>query len=278
MTISFHPPDKVIDSILTELKEAGQVHPEAVFNSNASGGLRREVTFRDMDFMWRLGRSKHHEQIVDAALECLKSHALIKDSDTYNKRSFAEFRRTVQEEFQGSWSSLTPVMERLIYMLTSVRRPKNLLELGSFWGYTLAFFAGPCIGVTPSFQAERIIGIDIDKANTELARENFSRLPNTDSIELIANNALKALPAIPGPFDFVYIEAKDEKTEGLYLDILKAVYDRLPEGAWIIAHDNNDWTFRSEMAQYLPYVRDTVNFSQSICFDVDNCGLELTIK
>lgn len=46
----------------------------------------------------------------------------------------------------------------------------------------------------------------------------------------------------------------------------------------MIAHDSLDWTFAGEMAEYLPFVRDGGRFSESVSFEVDQCGLELSVK
>ena len=182
-----------------------------------------------------------------------------------------------------------------MYMLTSVKKPAHLLELGCFWGYTLGWFAGPCVGPNRAFMPARVIGIDIDKDMIKKAKANFKKLENVEPVELIAEDARTALDRIDGPFDFVYIEAKFEnrqiaaaEAEGftdplgpvpyLYLVLLKQVYDRLPKGAWVMAHDNLDWSATKQMAPYLEFVRDKAHFSESICFDIDDCGMELSIK
>jgi len=278
MALIFHPPREVIELALKELKADKQVHPDAVFNASAPNGLRKEVTYRDLDFMYRLGRTSLEEKIVDVALEFLKSQGLVNRDAGYDKAAFESLHRVVKQEFKGSWTSLSPTMERLIYMLTSVRRPKRLVEFGSFWGYTLAWFAGPCIGANRCYEADKIHGIDIDVEMTERARENFGKIPNSGAIELIAEDARIAVDGIPGPLDFVYIEAKSEEEKGLYLTLLQQVYDKLPDGAWVIAHDNLDYTFREEIQGYLSFVRDKTHFSQSICFDIDDCGIELSVK
>ena len=170
------------------------------------------------------------------------------------------------------------MVERLIYMLTSVKKPSRLIELGSFWGYTLAWFAGPCIGERRAYEAEKIYGIDIDTRMTEKARENFAKLPGCRALELIGEDAQKAVARIDGPFDFVYLEAKVDDRPGLYLTLLKQLYDKIPKGAWVMAHDNFDWSARAEMEDYMPWVRDKAHFSESIVFDIDHCGIELSIK
>jgi predicted O-methyltransferase YrrM len=276
----FRPPKKAIELTLEKLKADRRVHPDAKFNYDAINDLRKEVTYRDGDFSYRLGRTAMEEEIVDLALEYLKSLGLVDSKANYDKKSFTAFREEIKSKFIGRWTSLSPTMERLFYMLTSVKRPKRLIELGSFWGYTLAYFGGPCVGSDQLYKAEKIYGIDIDKDMTELAKENFAKIKNTNSVELIAEDAILALKRLNGPFDFVYIEAKSEEVhdDGLYLKLLKQLYDRIPKGGWVMAHDNFDVNFMKEMEIYLPFVHDKSNFAESIAFDIDNCGIELSIK
>ncbi len=295
MALTFHPSREAIALALEKMKADGLVHPDAAFNENAPDGLRSEVAYRDAYFAHRLGRTSLETEIVDSALELLKSEGHVPVSADYDRLAVDSHRADLKEKFEGLWTSLSPTMERLMYMLTSVRRPAHLLELGSFWGYTLGWFAGPCIGSDRAYAAERIIGIDVDADMVKKARANFKKLENVSEVELIAEDARTALDRIEGPFDFVYIEAKYENraiaaaeasgendplgpVSGLYLILLKQIYDRLPEGAWVMAHDNLDWTARKQLAPYLAFVRDKAHFRESICFDIDDCGMELSIR
>jgi predicted O-methyltransferase YrrM len=294
VAITFHPSREATGLALDKMKEDGLVHPEAVFNEDAPGGLRREVARRDWHFGRRLGRTSLETEIVDAALAMLRERGLAAPDADYD-RSAVEPHRKLLEQFEGSWTTLSPTMERLMYMMTSVRRPAHLLELGCFWGYTLGWFAGPCIGPSPAYEPERIMGIDLSAEMIEKAKANFAKIEGGDRVELLAEDARTALERIDGPFDFVYLEAKFEnrqiaaaEAEGfkdplgpvphLYLVLLQQIYDRLPAGAWVIAHDNLDWVATKEMAPYLEFVRDTAHFSESVCFDIDDCGMELSVK
>jgi protein-L-isoaspartate O-methyltransferase len=299
MALTFHPSREAIALALEKMKDDGLVHADAVFNENAPEGLRSEVAYRDPYFAYRLGRTSLETKTIDAALELLKREGHVPASADYDQRAVELHRAELKERFEGPWTSLSPTMERLMYMLTSVKRPAHMLELGSFWGYTLGWFAGPCIGPNRAYTAERIIGIDVDADMVEKARANFKKLENVSEVELIAEDARTALDRIDGPFDFVYLEAKYENraiaeaeaaaqasgesdplgpVSGLYLILLKQLYDRLPSGAWVMAHDNLDWTARKELAPYLAFVRDKAHFSESICFDIDGCGIELSIR
>jgi predicted O-methyltransferase YrrM len=281
MSIVFRAPKRAIDLAIDRLKNDGIVHPEAQFNPEAEGSLRKEISYYDRDFLGRLGRTQAEAEIVDAAINMLKEHGIVEASSGYDADAFEKYRSYVKASFTGTWTSLSPTMERLMYMLTSIKRPGHLLELGSFWGYTLAWFAGPCLGTNSAYVPKRVIGIDIDVDMTEQARRNFEKLHGTDVVSLIDGDAREVLVDLEGPFDFVYIEAKDDKSkesQGLYLELLKQVYDRISPGGWVIAHDSLDWSFAKEMDEYLPYVRDESKFSESVAFEIDNCGLELSIK
>ena len=66
MSITFHPPEEAVNMVMEQLKTERMVHPEAIFNPSAPGGLRREVTYRDGDFAWRLGNTVAEARLVRA--------------------------------------------------------------------------------------------------------------------------------------------------------------------------------------------------------------------
>jgi predicted O-methyltransferase YrrM len=277
MGLIFRVPRTVIDNAIEQLKSDGLVHPQASFNLDAENGLRREVTYRDEELLRRIGNTGADIEVVDAALDLLKSERLVPDDAGYDKERFARFREKVKSSFKGAWTSITPSMERLMYMLTAVRRPKRLVEFGCFWGNTLAWFSGPCIGEDREYAAEAVYGVDIEEEMVELARENFARLGGVENVELIAEDARDTIDRLRGPLDFVYIEAKSGKEQGLYLTLLKKVYEKLAPKAWVIAHNASQYT-SAEIREYLEWVRDKRHFSESIWFDIDSCGLELSVR
>lgn len=274
----FTASSKVIDSILLEMKKNNYIDPEAKFNYNSISNLRSEVTYRDSDFLSFLGYTELEECFVDELTNYLVKKNVIDSKSTYNKNSFLEFRKEVKSSFSGTWTSISPVMERVIYMLTSIKQPKNILELGSFWGNTLAWFAGPCIGKSQQYQADSIIGVDIDKNMCEKAVINFSKIANTEKLKIVNGNALDYVSSLDTKIDFLYLEAKTDEQTDLYLKLLKLIENKLSDNVWIIAHDIYDKDQMHDFDEYLEYVRNSENFKQSISLDVDSCGMELTIK
>lgn len=273
-----HVPGKqVIDEAMTRMKRAGILHPKARFNRRAAKGLRTEVAMGDIDLKQFLQRSKLEKQIVDEALDLLTDMGLIAKSATYPKRKFEELRRLVKSQFKGSWSSLSPQMERLLFALTAAKRPRAIYEFGCFWGNTLAWFCGPML-VGAHKGAVDIGACDIDKEAVALARDNFSRTFPRCPVRLECRDALEVIEAITTPLDFIYIETKAAGQREMYRQVVEKAYDKLAPGAWVIGHDTERYTMYGDLAGYLDFVRDKKRFEHSIAFDIDQFGLELSIK
>jgi predicted O-methyltransferase YrrM len=263
---------------LKKLKDAGLVARDAYFNYDAPENLRREVAYRDFDFLSRLSRIGEVET-VHSVLMWLKQKGLVPEGATYDENAFDELEREVKEQFTIPGTSVTPVMERLLYMLSSVRRPRRVIGLGTYCGYALVWTVGPSCGSGRKYEAEKVYGIDIDAEATERAEENLGRLAHTDHIELIAEDGLRAVERLNGPFDYVFLDVESESLgKGLYLELLKRLCGKVEEGGWVLAHDTVAPPFAGQLEAYLAYVRDGENFKESISFDVDAYGLELSIK
>jgi predicted O-methyltransferase YrrM len=281
----FEAPRSAIDSAIGRLKAHGNVAPDAANNPDAPDGLRREITYHDEDFLWYLGRSApvHEAGIVRSAVEFLaehgvRSHASGTPGQALDEERFQSYRAAIREHFAGGWTSFTPVMERLFYTLTAIRQPARMVEFGSYWGNTLAWFAGPAVGSDKLYQAESIVGVEIDERAVEVANDNFATIDAGNDVTLIAADAREVAPDLEGPIDYLYLEAKEEGAPPIYLELLQAVYDRLPRGAWVIAHDTYDKDAIQELKPYVDWVRDPAHFGASFALDVDYCGAELSVK
>lgn len=269
---------QVIDRALERLKEDGLVARDAWFNDAAPDNLRREVAYRDFDFLSRLCRVAEVET-VRSILAWLKREGIVPQGATYDEQAFDAFGREVTEAFAMPGSSITPVMERLLYALSWLKRPQRAIGLGTYCGYALVWVVGSSCGQGRLYEAERVVGIDIDQRFTERARGNLGRLVHTDHIELRAEDGMTAVERMEGPFDYVYLDVESKALgKGLYLDLLKGLYAKIEGGGWVLAHDTVVPPFADELQAYLAYVRDGNRFRESISFDVDPFGLELSIK
>ena len=69
-------------------------------------------------------------------------------------------------------------------------------------------------------------------------------------MRVVVSDALRAIPLLPGRFDFAFIDAEKED----YLDYLRQLEPKLVPGAVVVA--DNTGIARREVAPYLEYVRD----------------------
>lgn len=148
----------------------------------------------------------------------------------------AELRERTQAELRAPQMQVGPVEGAFLRLLVGLARARNVLELGTFSGYSALCMAEalPDDG--------RLVTCDLDPVATAVAREFFAKSPVGHRIELRLGPALDSIAALKAEgrrFDLVFIDA-DKTNYGAYYD---AVWDLLPPGALIVA-DNTLWSGR----------------------------------
>ncbi len=126
----------------------------------------------------------------------------------------------------GSEEMLTgPVAGRFLEFLVATAQPRRILEIGTFSGHgTLSMAAAlPADG--------HIDTCELDPERAAVARSYFDRSPWSDQITIHVGPAGETIGALPGEFDFVFMDA--DKTG--YIDYYEAVLPRLSEHGLIVA-------------------------------------------
>ncbi|MFI3239154.1 MAG: O-methyltransferase [Bacteroidales bacterium] len=119
---------------------------------------------------------------------------------------------------------------RLLKMFVRMIKPRAILELGTFTGYSaLCFAEGLAEDAT-------IDTIEIDDELEDFIRSQFSRSVNADKISLHIGDAKEILDRLDKSFDLVFIDANKRE----YIDYYNMVFPLVPEGGFIIA-DNILW-------------------------------------
>lgn len=120
---------------------------------------------------------------------------------------------------------------RFLEMLVYALKPRVVLEIGTFTGYSALAMAAalPAGG--------RIISCDISERHVEVARRHISASPYADRIDIRVGPALETIDSLDETFDFVFIDADKEN----YLNYLNAVRPKLATGG-LIAADNTLWS------------------------------------
>lgn len=113
----------------------------------------------------------------------------------------------------------------VLQMLSQTVAPKQILELGTYTGYSAISLArGLAAG-------GKLHTIDIDASLQEMRDRYWDEAGVKNMIVQHIGEAESVIPQIQGDFDLVFIDA-DKKNYGLYFDM---VIDRMPSGSIIIA-------------------------------------------
>ena len=120
---------------------------------------------------------------------------------------------------------------RLLSMLSYMVRPKVVLEIGTYLGYSaLCLAEGLADG-------GKVITLDIQEDTNQVARSFVEKTVYKDRIEFILGFATDIIPNLGETFDLVFIDA-DKPNYSNYYDL---VFDKLRPGGFIIA-DNVLWS------------------------------------
>jgi predicted O-methyltransferase YrrM len=122
------------------------------------------------------------------------------------------------------------VQGRVLSMISWMLRPKRILELGTFTGYSALCLAE---GLA---EGGKVVTIEHNDELEDTIRRNFAKSPLSDRIELVIGDAKEVLSGEAGLFDLVFMDA--DKRE--YCAYLELVYPLVPVGGFILA-DNTLW-------------------------------------
>lgn len=122
------------------------------------------------------------------------------------------------------------VQGRVLSMISHMLRPKHILELGTFTGYSALCLAE---GLE---EGGKLVTIEHNDELEEMIRRNFARSPLGERIELRIGDCILEIEKLEGPFELVFIDA--DKRE--YCAYLEALYPLVPIGGFILA-DNTLW-------------------------------------
>ena len=128
------------------------------------------------------------------------------------------------------------IQGRLLEMLVRMMRPRRVLEIGTFTGYSaLSMAAGLDEGA-------ELHTVEVDDEQEEFIRSYFARSPHGDKITLHIGSALEIAPKL-GEFDMVFIDG-DKREYPAYYRMLMGDDggQRLVHGGSVLIADNILWS------------------------------------
>ena len=116
-------------------------------------------------------------------------------------------------------------------MISQMIRPKKVLEIGTYTGYSAICLAA---GLEPNGEIDTI---DINEELKDFAASFIAKAGLEKCIIQHIGDARILIPSLDGPYDLVFIDADKES----YTDYLKLVWDKVPPGGFVLA-DNVLWS------------------------------------
>lgn len=119
---------------------------------------------------------------------------------------------------------------KLLEMISCMIQPLNILEIGSYTGYS-------AICLSKGLRDNGILHtIEKMPEHEEIINRYIENAGLSDKVKLYLGHALEIIPFIDVWFDLVYLDADKEN----YLKYYQVVYDKLRKGGFMIA-DNALW-------------------------------------
>ena len=145
---------------------------------------------------------------------------VLKSLDRYTNANILQ-PRMISGHFQG----------RFLSMISHMIRPKYILEIGTYTGYS-------AICLAEGLQSEgKLFTIDVNPENEELVNDFIVQSGNSGKIVPIIGDAYQIIRTLKQPFDLVFIDADKPNYEKYY----ELVMEIIPAGAFILL-DNVLWS------------------------------------
>lgn len=139
-------------------------------------------------------------------------------------------RETYQKVLQPRMLS-GPYQGRVLSMISKLIKPKTILEIGTFTGYSALCLAEglPLEGILHT--------IDIKEELVDFQKKHFDASPYGHQIQQHLGQALDIIPTLDTTFDLVFIDA-DKRN---YINYFNVIIDRMNSGG-VILSDNVLWS------------------------------------
>jgi predicted O-methyltransferase YrrM len=141
-------------------------------------------------------------------------------------------------------------------MISNVLKPKRILEIGTFSGFTAQILAE---GLTKN---GKLYSIELDKNHYEFSDANLKESSLYSQMVLLLGDALDLIPELEEEFDLIFIDAAKRQ----YTRHYEAAFSKLKKGGLIIA-DNALWKNRVLIEKPDNMTVGVKRFNDFVCAD-----------
>ena len=133
------------------------------------------------------------------------------------------------EERPEDWGqvriSVPPDTGKFLHVLVQMAKPKRILEIGMFHGYSTLW-----IGLAARAVGARITTLELEAEKVAVAEANFAKAGLSDVITVIQGDGKQTLAGLAGPYDLVFLDAAKED----YAAYFDMIYPRLSPGGVLV--------------------------------------------
>ncbi len=165
-----------------------------------------------------------------------------------------------------SWGVVTLEDSRLLRMLAESTGAKNIVELGTYNGYSTLWF---CLALRAT--GGKITTHELDYEYIATARENFKKAGVENIVTLVEGDAHETVKKLTEPIDILFLNA--DKTG--YIDYFNKLLPLVRPGGLILAYHTTDRA--SQMPDYFSAATSDPNLD-TIFVNQQNAGMSITLK
>ena len=174
------------------------------------------------------------------------------------ERSMDEKVKKFLDKMKNRWRDLNVPEEdgKILYEIIVQNKYKRALEVGTSTGHS-----GIWIAWALSKTGGKLITIEIDEGRRKQALANFKEAGLSDYIDARLADAHPLVNELPGPFDFVFIDADKD----WYTNYAKALIPKLEPGGCMTAHNVEEGRFGMRgTREYYDYMKSLPEFETSL--------------
>jgi len=192
-------------------------------------------------------------------------------------QSAATASQTLDERVRGfldaqknQWreENVTEADGRLLYDLILKRRYKRALEIGTSTGHSGIWQAWALTKTGGS-----LVTVEIEEFRHLSAAKNFKTSGLDAAIDARLGDARKLVGELPGPFDFIFIDADKNWT----LNYFKALLPKLATGGCFAVHNVSSLGYMRGIRDFLEYVRG-LDFMETTIDTSASGGMSLSFR
>jgi len=162
------------------------------------------------------------------------------------------------DKMKSQWRDLNVPEEdgKILYEIILQNKYKRALEIGTSTGHSAIWIAWAL-----SKTGGKLITIEIDEGRYRQALTNFKEAGLSDYIDARLADAHQLVNELPGPFDFVFIDADKD----WYTNYAKALVLKLDPGGCMTAHNVEEGRFGMRgTREYYEYMKSLPEFETSL--------------